>query len=93
MDQSGLLLILLQQSNIQKFAFLLKAKLAGTSMQSFVSYRAAGYRSICQTNKDDFVIIVEYTQGSTYTKILHNEHGLKWVITNSLDILKRSEDV
>jgi hypothetical protein len=53
----------------------------------------AGYRSVCQANKDDFVIIVEYTQGSTYTKILHNEHGLKWVVTNSLDILKRSEDV
>ena len=46
----------------------------------------AGYRSICRANKDDFVIIVEYTQGSTYTKILHNEHGLKWVVTNNLDI-------
>jgi hypothetical protein len=37
--------------------------------------------------------LLNILQGSTYTKILHNEHGLKWVITNSLDILKRSEDV
>ena len=38
----------LQQSNIQKFAFLLKAKLAGTSMQSFVSYRVARMTRLVQ---------------------------------------------
>jgi hypothetical protein len=48
-------------------------------------------RGVARTN--ELVVLVNFVEGRTFTQILHTEHGLKWVITNSLDILKRSENV
>ena len=39
-------------------------------------------RGVAHTN--EFVVLVNFVEGRTYTEILHPQHGLKWITTSSL---------